>query len=114
MTFGILSSQSILISEIGIGLHESINIRHTYIRLEYQLSKFTIDDEEIFQAIYDYQVKRFLNEYIGCVRDARADKIRDGHHICEIVPLTSDNHHPVKVYLHIYSEKEPGFISDNE
>lgn len=134
MIFGILSSQSILISEIGRGLHESIDIRHTHKRLEYQLSKFTIDDEEVFQAIYDYQVKRFLNEHvvlvvddseiakndgtkfehIGRVRDASADKIRDGYHMCEIVLLTGDDHHPVKVYSHIYSEKEPGFISANE
>lgn len=49
MIFGILSSQSILISEIGRGLHESIDIRHTHKRLEYQLSKFTIDDEKVFR-----------------------------------------------------------------
>lgn len=134
MIFGILASQSLMISEIGRGLHESIHIRHTHKRLEYQLSNFSLQDEVVFQAIYDYQIRRFLSEHIviavddseitknngtkfehiGRVRDASLDVIRDGYHICEMVLLSTDTHHPIKLYSHIYSEKEPGFISANE
>jgi len=134
MVYGLIASQSVLLSDIARALKESINIKYTYKRLNSQFSHFSDDCLAFFQSVYDDAILSMIGdrpiivvddseitknegthfESIGRVRDASTNTIKDGYHLCEMVLLYGKQYHPVKIYSHIYSEKELGFISSNE
>jgi len=132
MIYGILSSKSCLLSEIGRNLNESISLRKTVTRLSRNLNEFDAG-EELFESYLKSIKNRYSDksvliidgsditkpassklEALCEVRDGSTGEIGTGYHTLGAAVL-SDRKLPYGVYSRIYSSKEKGFISeDNE
>lgn len=132
MIYGILSSESILISDIAESLSEDIKKINTEERLCRNLKKelsptirrefmklitplisdapvVLVDDTDIVKP----HGRNF--ESLGRVKDGSSLKntTEKGYHATEITLLTKDTKHPISLYSHIYSSAEAGFKSKN-
>lgn len=132
MIYGILSSKSCLLSEIGRNLNESIPLRKTVTRLSRNLNEFN-GGEELFESYLKSIKNRYSDksvliidgsditkpassklEALCEVRDGSTGEIGTGYHTLSAAVL-SDRKLPYGVYSRIYSSKENDFISeDNE
>lgn len=135
MIFGILTSQTINISQIARCLHEKTKLHNTVERLCRNLSEadlsriinnylllarqqqhsdriYFVDDTDIIKPY------GFSFEDIGMVRDGSASSanntvIQKGYMCTEIVALSAKNKQPYSVFSHIYSQMEEDFKSTN-
>jgi len=133
MIYGLLNSQSVLLSNIARALKENILLKKTVERLSRNLENFNDNDQE--QLINDYfnEVKSHIDddtifccdksdvvkpyskklEAVDRVRDGSKGEIEKGYDTFEIVALTNKKRLPIAVYSNIYSSLEPGFKSRN-
>lgn len=132
MFFGMLSSQSCMLSEISRKLDEATSVKKTIDRLSRNLNQFRHSDE-LFQN-YLKAVKSQISdktilivdgsditknyttkaEGIAKVRDGSTGEYKLGYHTLGINALTPEKKMPVPVYTRIYSAKESSFISEDE
>lgn len=132
MIYGILTSESILISDIAESLLEDIkkinteerlcrnlkrelspSIRREFLNLVAPLISenpvVLVDDTDIVKPYG----KNF--ESLGRVIDGSSEKKKTekGYHSTEITLLTKDKKHPISLFSHVYSSEEKGFKSKN-
>lgn len=134
MTYGILASQSCLLTDIADHLHESSKKVNVVERLSRHLEKGTLP---LAAAAYLQQVKKmapsnpvihiddsdvtkpegFKFEALGIVRDGSESTVtknvyKKGYHVTEACVLTSCNH-PVSIFSRIHSSSEKDYKSVN-
>lgn len=133
MIYGILSSGSCLLSEIGRNLNEEISLKKTIDRLSRNLN--ALDDQETKQIKENY-LHRIRNRYdaksviiidgsditkkastkleaLCQVRDGSTGEIGIGYHTIGAAILSSERKLPYGVYSRIYSSEEKDFVSEN-
>ena len=132
MIFGILSSQSCMLSEISRKLNEKTSVKKIIDRLSRNLGNFNngkilfgnylkaiksqIDDKTILivdgsDITKDYTTKM---EGIQVVRDGSTGEYKLGYHTLGISALTPEKKMPIPVYSRVYSAVESGFVSEDE
>ena len=132
MIFGMLSSQSCMLSEIGRRLGETATLKKTIDRLSRNLKEFN-NAEKLFEN-YLHSVKSQINkntilivdgsditkkyttksECIATVRDGSTGEYKLGYHTVGVSALTPEKKMPIPVYTRIFSVKENGFVSEDE
>ena len=132
MMFGILSSQSCMLSEISRKLDEKTTLKKVIDRLSRNLNKFN-ESEKLFEQ-YLHAVKSQINkntilivdgsditkkystksEGIATVRDGSTGEWKLGYHTVGVTALTPEKKMPIPVYTKIFSAKENGFVSEDE
>ena len=132
MIYGILSSQSCMLSDIARKLDEKTAVKKIIDRLSRNLKEFD-KGNELF-ANYLKAVKSQINdntilivdgsditkeyttkaECIATVRDGSTGEYKLGYHTLGISALTPEKKMPIPVYSRIYSASEKGFISEDE
>lgn len=132
MIFGILSSQSCMLSEISRKLNEKTSVKKIIDRLSRNLGNFN-NGEKLFgnylKAIKsqidvktilivdgsditkDYTTKM---EGIQVVRDGSTGEYKLGYHTLGISALTPEKKMPIPVYSRVYTATESGFVSEDE
>lgn len=130
--FGILSSKSIILSDIAKALKEPIKIKNTVERLSKNLDK---DLSLEIEHNYTRQVIKKLDkdpvilvddsdiikphghafEALGMVRDgsSKGNSYEKGYMVTEIVGLSKYNKQPLSLFSHIHSSREKGYKSVN-
>ena len=124
MLFGLLKSQSVMLSEIARALEEEITLKKTIERLSRNLKNFketdkltenyiesikeSIDEDTVFvldpgDICKEYSRKQ---EKLCKVWDASKKKSVNGYKLVEITALTHKTKLPVPVYTNLYSTKE--------
>lgn len=136
MCYGILSSKSCHLSNIGRHLKETTKLKNTIDRLSDNLAN--LDKEEVCKIKDNYfdEVENYLpegdvvvlnddsdlnKEYsekledLCVVKDAssRDEKYVNGYKVCEYVTLSKNTKTPISLYSKIYSTKSKDFISEN-
>ena len=132
MIFGILSSQSCLLSNIGRSLDEKTCLKKIIDRLSRHLNTFK-NGSKLFEG-YLSAVKSQINdrtilivdgsditknyttkmENIALVRDGSTGEMKPGYHTLGITALTPEKKMPIPVYTRIYSAEEKGYISEDD
>ena len=132
MMFGILSSQSCMLSEISRKLDEKTILKKVIDRLSRNLNTFN-EGEKLFEQ-YLYAVKSQINkntilivdgsyitknyttksEGIATVRDGSTGEYKLGYPTVGVTALTPKKKMPIPVYTKIFSAKENGFVSEDE
>ena len=135
MLYGMVASQSCLLTQISQRLQEDIKRRYTVDRLSDHLSKgipkesqedylrivrsmtpsepvIHIDDSDVAKP------EGYHFESLGTVRDGSRSRPEKnvyckGYHVTEACVLTSSNH-PVSIFSELHSSKEKGFTSMND
>lgn len=132
MMYGILSSQSCMLSEISRKLEEKTSVKKIIDRLSRNLKEFDkgnelfenylkavksqINDKTILivdgsDITKDYTTKM---ECIATVRDGSTGEYKLGYHTLGITALTPEKKMPIPVYSRIYSQAEQGYVSEDE
>ena len=125
MTYGILASQSCLLTDIVDQLHENTKKINSVERLTRHLNK-GISSTALTSYLSTVR-KRVPNvvkpdgykfEALGRVRDgykstATKTVYQKGYHVTEACVLTSNNH-PVSIFSEIHSSNEKNFTSIND
>ena len=130
--YGLLTSNSVHLSDIGRALDEEISLKKTIDRLSRNLKNFTdldetnhnylnnvkkeIDEDTVFSIDMSEITKKSNNtkfESICHLRDGSTGEIRDGYYICEAAAVKKGNKMPLSVYSNLYSTEEKGFSSQN-
>lgn len=130
--FGILSSKSIVLSDMAKALKEPIKVENTIDRLSKNLQKDIspeIDEKYISQItrqmgenplilVDDSDITKPYGkcfEALGRVRDgsSKDNRYEDGYIVTEIVGLSNDKKQPLSLFSHIHSSKEKGYKSTN-
>ena len=132
MIYGILSSQSCMLSDISRKLDEKTAVKKIIDRLSRNLKDFD-RGKELFEN-YLKAVKSQINdntilivdgsditkeyttkmEGIAQVRDGSTGEYKLGYHSLGISALTPEKKMPIPVYSRIYSSTEKAFISEDE
>ena len=131
MIYGLLQSQSVLLSNVSRGLKENILLKKTIERLSRNLENFN-DQEKLIEE-YINKIKPHINdntvfccdksdlvkphshklELLDRVRDGSTGETEKGYDTFEIAALTENKELPVEIYSRIYSSLEKGFKSQN-
>ena len=129
LVYGIASSESCKLTEIGRALDEKITLQKTVDRLSAGLMRFAkrgtlrenylksiekyIDDTTIYPIDESDAAKPYAvaMEAIHEVFDGSAGKIVPGYSTLEITALTHKTKTPLPVYERVYSAAEKGFLS---
>ena len=132
MIFGILSSQSCMLSDIGRRLDEKVSLKKIIDRLSRNLKEFS-NGKELFEN-YLTAIKSQINdntilivdgsditkdyttkmECIAKVRDGSTGEYKLGYHTLGISALTPKKKMPIPVYTRVYSSEESSFISEDD
>jgi len=131
--YGIIASQSVMLSEIGRQLESSISLKKTEERFSRQLIKSDIWShlhkqvlklashriKERTLLILDLSdlKKKYAEkmEYLAKVRDGSENgEIIDGYWTTQVVASDVNNHDIVPLYMALFSQNSPDFISENE
>jgi len=131
--YGIMASQSVMLTEIGRQLESKISLKKIEERFSRQLYK-----SEIWQHIHDSVLKMAREhikddtllildlsdikkkyaekmEYLAQVRDGSEEgEIVDGYWTTQVIAAEPDSNEIVPMYLSLYSQASPDFISENE
>lgn len=130
--FGILSSQSVILTDMAKALKEPIKVINTVDRLGQNLEKDLspqIDENYIRQIVKNLGKDPIILvddsdivkphgqafENLGIVRDgsSKENKYEKGYMVTEIVGLSKENRQPLSLFSHIHSSKEKGYKSTN-
>src|SRR5699024_8647254 len=133
MSFGLVKSNSVILSDIARSLEEPIDSIQTIKRLSSRLEGFHEDNlllenyknmiqphfrEKDNLIIVDNSeiVKPYSSklEALGKVRDGSTGRIEKGYWTTNMIGVTEDTKHPIPIYSHLYSSTEEGFIIVNE
>ena len=130
--YGILASQSCHLSKIGRVLDEKTSLKKTIDRLSHNLKTF--DDGKTLFRNYIAKVKSCISdktilivdgsdivkpcsckmEYLERVRDGSTGEYGIGYHTLGVTALTPEKKQPIGVYTHVYSARDPEFISEDD
>ena len=131
MLYGIASSNSCHLTQIGRALEEEITIKKTVDRLSRGLQRFNwhrevqenylnqidkyIDDTTIYSIDESDLAKPYsiAMEALHEVHDGSTNKIVPGYMTLEITALTHKTKTPLPVYERVYSAAEKGFLSQD-
>lgn len=130
--YGILSSQSILLTEIGRSLEGEVSLKKIEERFCRQLGKPEIweklhesllqnaaetikDNTLLILDISDIQ-KKFAKkmEYVAEVRDGSEGVIGRGYWTCNVIGAEVNSNNVTPLYQSLYSQKSPDFKSEND
>lgn len=132
MLYGIQASQSVLLSEVGRTLEESIALIKTEERLSRNLQRPELEgvvQENIMKMasahigrdtllIIDPSdiTKKYAKkmEYLATVRDGSAHELSNGYWTLHIVGTELESNKIVPLYQRLWSCEAPGFVSENE
>lgn len=133
MLFGLIKSDSVLLSDISRSLNEQIDVIQTIKRLSSRLEAFHEDDllyenyKKVISTHFDREdnliivdnseiIKPYSSklEALGHVRDGSTGRIEKGYWTTNMIGITKDTKHPISMYSHLYSSSEDGFVSENE
>lgn len=133
MIYGILASESCLLSDIADRLQEPIRKKNTIDRLSRhladgvspeternykQLVRHTLSDDTLVFVDDSDVVKPYGQKFedLGWVRDGSSieNRIEKGYHVTEITALTKGSQHPVSLYSNIHSSQSKDYISVND
>jgi hypothetical protein len=131
--YGLLESQSVMLTEIGRSLQDGVSLRKTEERFCRQLAKGDIwpvmQDhilEEGSRRVKDGTLlildlgdihKKYASdmEYLGYVRDGSASgAIVKGYHTNQIIATELTGREVVPLYQELYSARSPDFVSENQ
>jgi hypothetical protein len=131
--YGIMSSQSVMLTEIGRQLESKISLKKIEERFSRQLYK-----SEIWQHVHDSVLKMAREhikddtllildlsdikkkyaekmEYLAKVHDGSEEgEIVDGYWTTQVIAAEPDSNEIVPMYFSLYSQASPDFISENE
>lgn len=131
MTYGILSSESVLLSSIGRSLKEPIKLHQTEKRLSRQ-----IQSDGLWKEIESYNIDLASHclhdgmtaavdlgdltkpsgncfENLAFVRDGDKGDVKPGYHLLKIVARDYDSVNNIPLLSRLFSVEEDGFISEN-
>ncbi len=130
--FGILSSKSVILSDMAKALKEPIKVVNTVERLGQNLEKDLspqIDENYTRQIVKNIEEDPVILvddsdivkphgqafEDLGIVRDgsSKENKYEKGYMVTEIVGLSKENRQPLSLFSHIHSSKEKSYKSTN-
>ncbi len=131
MIYGILSAQSCHLSKIARALNEKTSLKKTIDRLSRNLKLF--EKADLLLANYMKKVKGLISEktlliidgsditkpcsksmeHMARVYDGSTGGIGDGYFTLAVTALTPEKKMPIGVYTKVYSQAEPGFISED-
>ncbi len=133
MIYGVLKSNSSILSNISDALDESINKINTIERLSRNLNntfdkkieenylkevKKSIGDKPVFIVDDSDIIKPYGNKFesLGRVRDGSSIRksYEKGYLVTEIVSLSKNEKQPISVFSHIHSSTEKNYKSTNE
>jgi hypothetical protein len=134
MTYGMLASNSCILSDVADSLHEDIKKKNTIERLSRHLAN---DSSELLLYNYLKNISKWIPnepvvhiddsdvvkpegykfESLGMVRDGSASSssksiYKKGYHVTEACAMTG-NGHPVSIFSEIHSSREKNFKSTN-
>lgn len=130
--YGIGARQSVMLSEIARSLNEEISLKKTETRLSNQLGRHGLrrllvenlqvkasgrvkEDTLLIVDISDI-TKRYAHcmEYISKVWDGSKGRIGSGYWTVQVIGAELDEVHMRPLFHHLYSQRAPGFVSENE
>lgn len=133
MLYGILASNSVLISEISRNLHEDISLKKTHERLSRNLQNFNqrktllnnyskiackhicVDTPIIIDTSDISKKYTVASENLGKVRDGSTGQTNvDGYFLVEALFVNHNDKLPVPIYSKLFSQAEPSFTSEND
>lgn len=134
MTYGMLASESSMLSEIARNLNENIPLIKTVNRLSRNLQDLSDDERKVVMDNYLKAIKPRYNdqsvividgsdiakpastklEALCQVRDGSTGEIGIGYHTIGAAVLSSENKLPFGVYSRIYSSAEKEFVSEDQ
>jgi len=129
--YGIQTRHSLKLSEIGRSLNEPIPLIKTEDRLSRQASRPGLD-----QAVRDFVIEQGASrigertllildpsdlskpyaekmEYLARVRDGSKKELANGYWLCQVVGVDCGGHEIVPLVNDLWSQKAPGFRSEN-
>ncbi|MCL1919418.1 MAG: transposase [Peptococcaceae bacterium] len=131
MLYGLLASQSVMLTQIGRALQEAISLKKTEDRLSRNLKAFRQDIECVRQNYLESVKPLIDNETIFCldpgditkrysrhqeglewIYDASDHKTALGWHLYEVTALTHGKKLPIPVYTQVVSPNDP--MSDDQ
>lgn len=131
--YGMVESQSVVLTEIGRSLQEGVGLKKTEERFCRQLAKDDIwpvlqdrvlregcrrvkEDTLLILDLGDIHKKYASDmEYLGYVRDGSASgAIVKGYHTNQIIATELNAREVVPLYQELYSSRSPDFISENQ
>lgn len=131
MLYGLLASQSVMLTQIGRALQEAISLKKTEDRLSRNLKAFRQDIECVRQNYLEAVKPLIDNETIFCldpgditkkysrhqegldwIYDASDHKTALGWHLYEVTALTHGKKLPIPVYTRVVSPDDP--MSDSQ
>ena len=131
--YGIMASQSVMLTEIGRQLESKVSLKKIEERFSRQLYKSEIwqhvhnsvlkmarghikDDTLLILDLSDIKKKYAEKmEYLAKVHDGSEEgEIVDGYWTTQVIATEPDSNEIVPMYLSLYSQASPDFISENE
>ncbi len=129
--YGMLNSQSVLLTEIGRSLQSQVALKKIEERFCRQLQK-----PELWQTLHrqiladagpriDQQSLLILDlgdickkyarkmEYLAQVRDGSEGELADGYWTIQVVATSGNSNQMVPLYQQLYSQQAPDFVSEN-
>ena len=133
MVYGLISSSSVLLTEIARSLNENITLKKLVERLSNRLSNFDnekrdlvwnnyidtvkskIDDNTVFCNDPGDLGKKFSSklENLDLIKDGSTGEYINGYQMFEIAALTKSEKLPIPVYSSVFSSNEKKFVSSN-
>ena len=133
MLYGLISSSSVLLSEIARSLNEKITLKKLVERLSNRLSNFDSEKRNLVWDNYIETVKSeidnntvFCNdpgdlgkkfssklESLDLIKDGSTGEYIKGYQMFEIAALTKNEKLPIPVYSSLFSSNETNFVSAN-
>jgi len=130
--YGIVARHSVMLTEIGRSLNEAIPLIKTENRLSRQAGRKGLDEavtrfvirggagrvkEETLLIIDPSDLAKPYAEkmqYLARVRDGREGEIANGYWLCQVVAVECGGKEIVPLVNHLWSQKAPGFESENK
>lgn len=129
--YGIVSRQSVMLTEIGRSLNESIPLIKTENRLSRQAARKGLW-EAVTQFVIEQGAERVKKdtllivdpsdiakpyaekmEYLARVRDGSEGKLADGYWLCQVMAVECGGNEIVPLVNHLWSQEAPEFESEN-
>lgn len=129
--YGILTRQSVMLTEIARSLNETIALIKTENRLSRQaaqkglaekLTRFVIGEgarrvkEETLLIIDPSDIAKPYAQkmqYLARVRDGSTGELANGYWLCQVVAVECGGHDLVPLVNHLWSQNAPEFLSEN-
>lgn len=130
--YGIQARQSVLLSEIGRSLNEEIPLKKTETRLSNQLGRQGLrkqvvqnlqrkaadrigEDTLLIMDLSDI-TKPYAQrmEYLAQVWDGSRQQVGTGYWTVQVIGAELEEVHMTPLTCHLYSQRAPGFVSENE